>query len=301
MNLKPYSWLAYDVEPEPLDFVLPGLLAGSVGALVSPGGQGKSWLALELLMQVALGVDLLGIGDFPTGRVAYFPAEDPVPVLDHRTHALKAHISREQYQTLCKEMAIFPLQGSGPDIADDRWHSAVVEAANGCRLVVLDTISRFHRSDENSPSEMAKVISCLESIAKKTGAAIIFLHHTQKSAALNGDGNKQQASRGASSLTDNIRWQAYLVGCSESEATNLLMNPEERGYYVKFGLSKVNYGPPISELWLRRQKNGLLKSCEIESSPKSSSLAKRGRKSTSGFDRALQASADDYRRATRGC
>jgi len=32
---------AFENEPPPLDFVLPGLLAGTVGAMVSPGGAGQ--------------------------------------------------------------------------------------------------------------------------------------------------------------------------------------------------------------------------------------------------------------------
>ena len=37
-------------KPEPLNFVLPGLVRGTVGAIVSPGGAGKSAFALQLTM-----------------------------------------------------------------------------------------------------------------------------------------------------------------------------------------------------------------------------------------------------------
>jgi len=42
---------AFTEPPKPIDFVLPGLAVGCVGALVSPGGAGKSMLALQLAMQ----------------------------------------------------------------------------------------------------------------------------------------------------------------------------------------------------------------------------------------------------------
>jgi len=38
---------ALTTDPAPLDFCLPGLLAGTVGALVSSGGLGKSWGSVE--------------------------------------------------------------------------------------------------------------------------------------------------------------------------------------------------------------------------------------------------------------
>jgi RecA-family ATPase len=50
----------FSTEPPPLDFVLPGFLAGTVGGLVSPGGVGKSTFALELCIAVACSVDAAG-------------------------------------------------------------------------------------------------------------------------------------------------------------------------------------------------------------------------------------------------
>lgn len=57
---------AFENDPPALDFVWPGFLAGTVGALVAPGGAGKSFWALEAAMAVAggdaPGSDLLGLG-----------------------------------------------------------------------------------------------------------------------------------------------------------------------------------------------------------------------------------------------
>lgn len=38
---------AFTNEPPELDFIWPGFLAGTVGALVAPGATGKSFFALE--------------------------------------------------------------------------------------------------------------------------------------------------------------------------------------------------------------------------------------------------------------
>lgn len=51
---KPINILeAFAAAPPPLDYVLPNMVAGTVGALVSPGGAGKSMLALQLAAQIA--------------------------------------------------------------------------------------------------------------------------------------------------------------------------------------------------------------------------------------------------------
>lgn len=56
---KPINILeAFAAAPPPLDYVLPNMVAGTVGALVSPGGAGKSMLALQLAAQIAGGPDL---------------------------------------------------------------------------------------------------------------------------------------------------------------------------------------------------------------------------------------------------
>lgn len=41
---------AFQQEPPQLDFIWPGFLAGTVGALVAPGATGKSFWALEAAM-----------------------------------------------------------------------------------------------------------------------------------------------------------------------------------------------------------------------------------------------------------
>ena len=41
---------AFTNEPPELDFIWPGFLAGTVGALVAPGATGKSFFALEAAM-----------------------------------------------------------------------------------------------------------------------------------------------------------------------------------------------------------------------------------------------------------
>ncbi|XEV12946.1 AAA family ATPase [Vibrio alginolyticus] len=54
---------AVENEPKPLDFVFPGFKSGAVGALVSPGGTGKTMLALQVAVTVATGADLLNLAD----------------------------------------------------------------------------------------------------------------------------------------------------------------------------------------------------------------------------------------------
>ncbi|WP_424218010.1 AAA family ATPase [Thauera humireducens] len=47
-------------KPEPIDYVLPSLPARCLGALVAPGGVGKSSLVTQISVEMALGLPLVG-------------------------------------------------------------------------------------------------------------------------------------------------------------------------------------------------------------------------------------------------
>lgn len=252
---------AFRVEPPPLDFVLPGLLAGTVGSLVSPGGTGKSLLALELSILVAIGLDISGFGRGVArslGKVAFLAAEDPAEALRHRLHAIGKCLNQEQQIAFSKSFEIEPLVGIPTDLCDPASLAYIEAKAVGRRLMFLDTLRRFHTLDENNSGEMASVMGFMEGIAVRTECAIVFLHHASKSAAMNGLGDQQQAGRGSSVLVDNSRWQAFLAGCSKDEAKEMGIDDECRGSFVRLGVAKQNYDSRVDDLWLRRMAGGVL-------------------------------------------
>lgn len=241
------------------DFVLPGMLAGTVGSLVSPGGVGKSFFALQLALLVGTGHDLLGL-DHPVkiGRVAMLCLEDPEDALRHRIHALGKYLPPEVRAKMHEQVQIFALLGKKTNIFDPPFFGWVQQAARGTRLVIIDTLRRVHSEDENDAAKMSDLLARLEQIAEQERCAILFLHHTTKNAALGGQTDVQQASRGSSVLTDNIRWQSYLAVMTDGEASKHGVQKDERRRHVRFGVSKQNYGPPLDELWLERGQGGVL-------------------------------------------
>lgn len=272
---KPINILeAFVAPPPPLDYVLPNMVAGTVGALVSPGGAGKSMLALQLAAQIAGGPDLLEVGELPTGPVIYLPAEDPPTAIHHRLHALGAHLSDEQRHAVAAGLLIQPLIGSLPNIMAADWFDGLKRAAEGRRLMVLDTLRRFHIEEENASGPMAQVIGRMEAIAADTGCSIVFLHHASKGAAMVGAGDQQQASRGSSVLVDNIRWQSYLSSMTSAEAEEWGVDDDQRRFFVRFGVSKANYGAPFKDRWFRRHDGGVLKPAVLERPRKDKGVAR---------------------------
>lgn len=268
---------AFSEEPTPIDFVLPGLVAGTVGGIVSPGGAGKSMLAMELMILVATGNDITGLANsraFATGKVVYLAAEDPAIALQHRLHSIGKHLTPSVREKMAQNAVIEPLLGHLPNLMNQKWLDAIQRVSEGSRIVILDTLRRFHLADENDSGQMSEVVGRMEAISAKNGNATVFLHHSSKSAAMNGQGDMQQASRGSSVLVDNIRWQMFLSGMTKDEAKKLNVDEDMRGFFVRAGVSKQNYGAPFPEVWLRRGEGGVLVPAEFSTS----AVTKKGKK-----------------------
>ena len=253
-----------ETDPPPFDFVLPGLKAGTVGALVSPGGAGKSMYALQAAACVCGAPDALASdhGDTdsrPTrGPVLYLSAEDPSDVLHARIRALSLGLAPESKELLCENLIAASLLGTCIDLTQDSWLQQLRVESEGMRLVILDTLRRCHQADENDSSAMAGLLNGLEQVCAETGTTILFLHHASKAGALNG-GDGQQASRGSSVLTDNARYQANLIVMSPQEAQDLNVDESCRRSFVRLAAPKVNYSAPIADRWYRRHAGGVLR------------------------------------------
>lgn len=260
---------AVENEPNPLDFVFPGFKSGTVGALVSPGATGKTMLALQVAVTVATGADLLDLADMDsawrlvTGTVVFLTGEDPADVLDGRFNAIGRHLNTSQREAMYNNLAVAPLVGFGANMMSGEWRHCIESVTRGARLVVIDTLSRFHQLDENNGGHMAGLLAYMEQLCRVNGTSVLFLHHTNKAGAFNG-GDAQQASRGSSVLTDNARFQANLIGMGVAEAEKWGVDEECRRHFVRWSFPKLNYSAPIPDKWYRRHEEGVLKPAVLE-------------------------------------
>lgn len=114
---KPINILeAFAAAPPPLDYVLPNMVAGTVGRWCRPVVPVNPCWPCNWPHRLQGGPDLLEVGELPTGPVIYLPAEDPPTAIHHRLHALGAHLSAEERQAVADGLLIQPLIGSLPNI-----------------------------------------------------------------------------------------------------------------------------------------------------------------------------------------
>lgn len=265
---------AFENAPPKLDFVWPGFLAGTVGAMIAPGAAGKTFWALQAAMAVACsapGGDLLNISPTLSGRVVYLAAEDPASALRRRIYSIGQKLTPSARLAITKSMTLQVITGDRWNIMDALELERLVIECAGCRLIVFDTLSRIHRLDENSNGDMANLISTFEYVAAKTGASVLYLHHVSKGSAREGQTDQQHAARGASVLVDNVRWCGYLAKMGEDEAKKLRIRNQgiaslidQRGNFVRFGVSKQNYETAPHNQWYSRSDGGVLVPVEVQ-------------------------------------
>lgn len=270
----------FDTEPDPLDMVLPGMVSGTVGMIAGAGSAGKSMWSVQCGMSIACGSDIFGLFDgiegfeFRQGRVVYACAEDQRPVLHHRLYNMGQRMREVApdkapgiLDAIVENFQVVDLYGSGITIEPQRpdwWKSnwwLLAQIAKGARLVIIDTLIRFAGGrSENDNVEMAAMMSAVEMAVKATGSTFLLLHHVGKASARDGSaGSDQTAVRGASSLTDNARWQANLQTMTVQEAEKRgIEEPDERRRWVSWEATKTNYGAPLPPVWLYRGPSGIL-------------------------------------------
>jgi RecA-family ATPase len=214
-------------EPAPHDYIFGvwSLTAGSTGLVYAPGDTGKSYLALTILSTLACagvgGVkyDPLQLRPRATAggwKCLYITGEDSTSEVWHRLYRVGSAAGRAGREAIGRNLRVVSTQGLWERllVTDDPLRDLAIAGGHERRLIVFDTLTRFHSQDENSNPAMAAVISRFESIACATGAAVLVLHHCNKSSMSGGSTSSSVAIRGAASIRDNCRWALAVSSAS---------------------------------------------------------------------------------------
>jgi len=268
----------------PLDFILPGLTAGTVGTLIGPGGTGKTMLELELAILLATGLlhrDPLFGADACQGltttpqKVILLAAEEPLPVLWQRLHDIIQSLHQrdvlpegmswvEFRKQLQANLLLFPMAGAQrvnlltEDLLPSDAALALARMCQGARLLMADPLRQLHLEDENHSAPMSALMSVFKQIAQDSGAAVMVAHHSSRAAGLQGYGDTADAGRGSTALKDDARWQINLVPPTREMLDDYGIPANQAAQHVVLVDAKNNYGPKRPPVMLRRTARGVL-------------------------------------------
>lgn len=266
----------------PIDFVLPGLEAGSVGMIVGAGAAGKTMLAIEIAVSIASGHPIaqgpagaLFGGELQRGNVTLVCGEDSPTIVAHRLAAVaEAYgLTQGERDKLNAPGVLTVVSAVGTDLrclttgsgrrggcAPGPFLPRLRQLCFGRRLVIVDPLAFLHDAEESSNGEMTQLMRLLARVARCSHTAIIVIHHAKKpSGAGTGDAGEDWAcARGASALTTASRVQYFLRAPREKERKELGIKEDDAWRWCLFMDVKTNYTAQAAPAWLRRGRGGVL-------------------------------------------
>jgi hypothetical protein len=162
----------------PLKYIIPELIVEGCVLLAGRPKAGKSWLALDVGVAVAVGRYCLGERKPEQGRVLYLALEDGDRRMQRRITKLLPTFGCEWPETF--QYAIdWPRADQGGVEAIDNW----CEKHPNARLVVIDVLAKFRapsRGKNNVYEQDYAALSKLQELATRRSITILVVHHTRK-------------------------------------------------------------------------------------------------------------------------
>jgi hypothetical protein len=162
-----------------VDGVMPD---GGFGCLYGPPAVGKTFIALDLALSVAVGQPWHGRA-VRQGTVVYVAAEGSGKALGRR---VSAWASQREFKDQNAFFLLDPVQLASQESVE-AFLLTLQAAKLRPTLIVIDTLSRcFVGRDENSAKETTLLVEGVRRISVDNEAAVLLIHHSGKS----GDGER---------------------------------------------------------------------------------------------------------------
>ena len=243
------------------DWIIPGLLLKrNLSMLVAPPSSGKSLLTLQVSVAVALCIQWAGWTPRKAERVLVINTEDDADEHERRLEGVTREMGVNQ-SDLAGKLLLPEIDNIVIATKDPRTKSIVrtplVENLvatiqhHGIGLVVVDPFAETFELDENSNSEVKWAGVLWREVARRTGCALLLVHHTKKYAgAMAGDAD---ASRGGGAMIGVARVICTFFNMTEDEATAMGVEVDDRVNYVRFDDGKANYSKRGLVRWFEKK------------------------------------------------
>lgn len=247
-NIAPREWL-YDNH----------LIRKFVSLTVSPGGLGKSSLALVEALAMTTGRPLFAdstVHEPEPLRVWYWNGEDPQDETQRRVVAAATHygLSPSDFATRLftdsgrQQALILGKIIKGEIELDDDLFVSLEQTmlANRIDVLMLDPFVSSHRLGENDNNAIDAVIKRLGKLADRTNAAVEIVHHVRKPSSTR-EATDVNDARGASALLGGVRSARVLNVMSEDIASAADIPSDMRLRYFSITEGKSNMSVKASD------------------------------------------------------
>lgn len=242
--------------PKPPIFVVPELVpAGAVTLLGAHGGTGKSLLALECAVCLAMGLEFLGREMAPR-RVLFYSAEDPAEVIRWRLLRICRNRGIDPAD-LAPNLRVIDATESDPTLYAELYDAGIRRGTTtsnyerlrltvskfGAGLVVIDNASDCYDGDENNRPRVRAFIRVLAAMVKPTVGAVLLIAHVDKTSA--------RGFGGSESYSGSTAWH-------NSVRSRLFLGREKGDDALVLKHEKSNHGRMAEPIRLEWTEDGLL-------------------------------------------
>lgn len=168
------EWVVKDIIPDE-----------GVAILAGPPGYGKSWMMLDLAIEAARGGEWLEEFQTRKMKVLYIDEESSPALLKRR---LKKLLNGKGIKNWAVDIRC--VVGGGVCLTDSASSTGLYEAIKAFQpgLIIVDSLIRVHRAEENSAKEMSQVFGVVKDIVRKFKCAFLFSDHQRKPNQFGGTG-----------------------------------------------------------------------------------------------------------------
>lgn len=230
------------------------LVRGELTVIASPGGVGKSSLAIGMATSIATGRELLG--EKIRGNdlnVLLINAEDSSTEIRRRVWALSLayNIAEQNLRRLSvagaddpkvQRLSFLKTNEKNSSVLDHIGFDVLESAFQQLRpdVVILDPlVALCAGGNMNDNAAMSLVMRQLKRLAAQYNCAVLIVHHTRKG----GDVGSAESISGASATVNLARHAIMPVPMTVDEATKFGVLPSERFRYFKLVDAKSNLAP----------------------------------------------------------
>ncbi len=176
----------------PVRFTLePFFEQGTMNMLSAPPNTWKSWLLFYFAGHIVNGTSALN--KFPTlkANIMIVNEEDSARLIQDRLKLLSITDT---------SLNIFYRIAHGSKLEENFVNSLIKEAKEkDIGVIMFDSLRSIHEAEENSSTEMQKVMDLLKKIAREN-ITVIFTHHHRKKSMFGGKNENSESSRGSSAV-----------------------------------------------------------------------------------------------------
>ena len=187
-----------DVKHQPMEYQIDRIWPiNSVGIMSGLPGAHKSWLAWEIAVCISSGTKLFGIYECRRGRVLAFNAEDdPSMVSCSRVKAIACKKKLD-----FKNLDLHLIDVPGITLNDSNVQEKLERTIKQHKpdMVIFDSLRKVHSLDEDSASEMSKLLHFIREMNRKYSCSVLLVCHDKKPRRVGG-GNRPDQVRGSNAL-----------------------------------------------------------------------------------------------------